>query len=87
MTDDPDDGQLIGSLLDALGVRVELGLGQQLTDVLILGKAVDFAREDDDYEKTSLVIATSQHLDWILARGLLSAAQGVFGRDAGEKDE
>jgi hypothetical protein len=63
----------VGALLDSLGVTLDIEDGQQLTEVVVLGKLADF-----ESGGTSVVIGGSEGLDWIAQRGLVSAAQYVM---------
>lgn len=67
-----------GQLLDALGVTVTLADGQQLVEAVVIGKAIGF---DDVERSTSLVIGSSDGLDWIAQRGLVAAANDVLSGD------
>jgi hypothetical protein len=69
----------VGALLDALGVRMSLGEGQQLVDAVVVGKLVDF--NADPRHATSLVLGASEGMDWIGQCGLLSAANAVITAD------
>ena len=70
-------GAPVGELLDSLGVRLRMADHQQLVEVLLIGKMVDF----NGHGSTSLVIGTSEGLDWLGQRGLLGAAQDVLTAD------
>lgn len=67
-----------GQLLDALGVTITLADGQQLVEAVVIGKAIGF---DDVERSTSLVIGSSDGLDWIAQRGLVAAANDVLSGD------
>lgn len=67
-----------GQLLDALGVTITLADGQQLVEAVVVGKAIGF---DDVERSTSLVIGSSDGLDWIAQRGLVAAANDVLSGD------
>jgi hypothetical protein len=67
-----------GQLVDALGVTVALAEGMQLVEAVVIGKAVGF---DEGTRGTSLVIGSSEGLDWIAQRGLLGAALDVVRAD------
>ena len=67
------DALRAGPLVDALGVKVSLSEGQHLVEAVVVGKVVGF-----DDGGTSLVIASSDGLDWISQRGLLAAAADVL---------
>jgi hypothetical protein len=75
--------QPIGPLLDALGVTIELEDNQQLTEVLVIAKSVDFTSDDPP----ALVLASSDGLDWIAGRGLMYAAQYVLDQKSVERDD
>lgn len=62
----------LGQLLDALGATMELDENQHLTDVVILGKAIDFT--DDS---TALVTGGTR-TDWITRRGIMESARLVY---------
>jgi hypothetical protein len=64
----------VGEIIDALGVKLDLSATQQLTDVIVVGRVVDF--EDGN---TGLMIGSSDGLDWILELGLLTAARQILG--------
>lgn len=66
-----------GQLLDALGVTITLADGQQLVEAVVVGKAIGFG----DERSTSLVIGSSNGLDWISQRGLVAAADDVLSGD------
>jgi hypothetical protein len=70
---DREADQPVGPLLDALGVTIELDANQQLTEVVVIGRVVDFVDNT-----TGLVIGTSRGCDWISQRGLLAAAQHIL---------
>jgi hypothetical protein len=70
-----DDRVPAGPVLDALGVTIELGAHQQLTECVVVGKVTDFADGDTG---PALVIATSEGLDWVAQRGLLSTGLYVL---------
>lgn len=72
-------GTPVGPLLDALGVRIALDESQQLVEVLVIGKVVDF--QADRRVATSLVIGASDGLDWIAQRGLVSASADILTAD------
>ncbi len=67
--------QPAGPLLDALGVTIDLDEHQQLTDVMIIGRVLDFA---DDGSGTALVIGSNRGNDWIAQLGMLAAARLVL---------
>lgn len=69
----------VGPVLDALGVHLHLEDGQQLVEAMVIGKVVDFG--EDRRVGTSMVIGTSDGLDWISQRGLLAAARDVLTAD------
>jgi len=69
----------IGPLLDALGVRISLDEGQQLVEALVIGKVVDF--EADRRVATSMILGSSDGLDWISQRGLTAAATDILTAD------
>jgi hypothetical protein len=71
--DNPESEQLAGSLIDALGVTIELDDNQHLTEVIVLGKIVDLVDNT-----TGLVIGASAGLDWISQRGIIAAAQHIL---------
>lgn len=75
MTDSRAAGTTIGALLDALGVRMRLEAGQQLVEVVVVGKVVDFT---DARASTAMVLSASPGLDWIGQRGLLAVGQDVL---------
>ena len=62
--------QLVGDLLDALGVEVELTDTQQVTEVVVIAKVADFGEDAG----TALAVGWSKGLDWIARRGLMTAA-------------
>lgn len=72
-----------GQLLDALGVTIGLAEGQQLIEAVVVGKAVGF---DEDSRGTSLVIGSSDGLDWIAQRGLIASANDVLSGDIRRDD-
>jgi hypothetical protein len=72
-------GTAIGPLLDALGVRIRLNDDQHLVEAIVIGKVVDLTT--DRCHGTSMVIGTSDGLDWIGQRGLLGAARDVLAAD------
>lgn len=63
--------QPAGPLLDNLGVTLDIEDedGDQLTDVMVIGRVTDFNTGD-----TGLILATSPGLDWIAQHGLVRAA-------------
>lgn len=65
--------QSLGQVLESMGVEIDLEENQQLTEVLVIAKGVDFNTGD-----TALVIGTSAGLDWVAQRGLLNTAQFVM---------
>jgi hypothetical protein len=67
--------QPAGPLLDALAVTLDIEDGDQLTEVLVLGKVTNFESGD-----TGLVIGTSEGLDWIAQHGLIRVGELVIGR-------
>jgi hypothetical protein len=67
-----------GQLIDALGVSVALTEGMQLVEAVVVGKAVGF---DEGSRGTSLVIGSSEGLDWIAQRALLGAALDIVRAD------
>lgn len=73
MTDDSEADQPVGPLLDALGVTIELGPNQHLTECVVLGKIIDI-----DDNTTGLVVGASLGCDWISQRGLVAAAQHIL---------
>lgn len=73
---DPRTSAPIGPLLDALNVRIRLDDGQQLVEAMVIGKVVDFRVERRT--ATSMVIGTSDGLDWIDQRGLLAAGTDIL---------
>lgn len=73
---EPRTGAPIGPLLDALGVRIRLDDGQQLVEAMVIGKVVDFRIERRI--ATSMIIGTSDGLDWIDQRGLLAAGTDIL---------
>jgi hypothetical protein len=75
--------QPIGPLLDALGVVIELEDNHQLTEAVVLAKAVNF----DSDSPPALVLASSAGLDWISMGGLIFAAQRVLDQSDLESDE
>ena len=74
-----------GQLLDALGVTIALAEGQQLVEAVVVGKAISFA--DDDARGTSLVLGSSDGLDWIAQRGLVASANDVLSGDLRRNDD
>jgi electron transfer flavoprotein alpha/beta subunit len=66
-------GTPAGSMVDELGVTVDLDDGDRLTDVLLIGKTTDLATG-----QVGLVIAASSNLDWISQAGLLTVAQQII---------
>lgn len=68
-------GELIGSRLDALGLRADIGPDQQIMQVLVILKVVDITDDDGD---PHLVIAADESTDWIAERGLLHCAREIF---------
>ena len=71
--------QPVGPLLDMLGVGIELGANQQITEAVVLCKVVDFADRT-----TGLAIGASEGCDWISQRGLVASAQHILDHDCGE---
>lgn len=67
----------VGDLLDTLGVTFDLEDGQQVTEVVVLGKVADF-----EHSGTALVIGVSDGLDWIAQRGLISTAQHILDNES-----
>jgi hypothetical protein len=67
----------VGALLDTFGVTLDLDDGQQVTEVVVLGKVADF-----EHSETALVMGASEGLDWIAQRGLISAAQHILDNDS-----
>lgn len=67
--------QPAGPLLDNLGVTLDIEDGDQLTDVMVIGRVTDFTTGD-----TGLVLATSPGLDWIAQHGLIRVAELVINR-------
>lgn len=75
--------QSAGPLLDALGVTLDIEEGQQLTEVLVVGKLADFNGDGG----TALVIGASAGIDWVSQFGLLAAADMVLRQNAAEPNE
>lgn len=69
-SEDEDERQLIGSIIDHLGVKAIIEPSQRITEVLVVAKLTDF--EDGS---TSLGVYNSSGVDWIALLGLLRAAQ------------
>jgi len=68
-----NDDKPLGALLDNLGVVGTVRDGQQIVEVLVVCKVVDF--ESDD--QVSVLLATSDGLDWVAQGGLLAAAVDI----------
>lgn len=69
----------VGPMLDALGMRVHLDEGQHLVEAILIAKVIDIRASPR--EGTSMVIGTSEGLDWVAQRGLLAAARDVLVAD------
>lgn len=63
-----------GPVLDALGVMLDVEQADQVTEVIVIAKVASFGESGG----TGLVLATSNGLDWVAQRGLLSTAQWVL---------
>ena len=70
-------------MIDSLGVTINIEPGQQLTEVLIIGKIIDF---NDDSSRAKLVVIDND-IDWITQRGLLNSAQHVLDNFAFADDD
>jgi hypothetical protein len=68
--------QPIGPMLDGMGVTIDLEPGQQITEVVIIAKVVDFSSGN-----TAVGLYKSQGTDWVGQLGLMAAAQQII--DAG----
>lgn len=68
-----DDRQLLGSIVDNLGVTASLDPDDQITEILIIAKISDF-----ESGGTALGFYHSKGLDWIGQLGLMAAAQKVL---------
>ena len=71
--------QQIGEQLDALGVTMDIGEGQQITEVVVLAKLADF-----NIGGTALTIGSNPGLDWLSHLALIEGAGIVIRRDLTE---
>lgn len=71
--------QAIGEQLDALGVLLDIGEGQQITEVIVVAKLTDF-----NIGGTALTIGSNPGLDWLSHLALLEGAGIVVRRDLTE---
>lgn len=76
------DNKPLGTILDALGVVGTLQPGQQIVEALIICKVIDF--ENDN--QVSVLMASSDGLDWIAQLGLIAAAKDVASGNCEEVD-
>ena len=74
--------ETIGSMVDGLGVTVQLGAAQRLSSVLVIGKLVDM-----DSGEMSLVVLANQGMDWVDQSGLLAAGKLVHEEEMRRKLE
>ena len=71
-----------GPILDALGVALDVAENDQVTEVLVIAKVASFGEDGG----TGLILGTSDGLDWVAQRGLVSTAQWVLDHcDVGEE--
>lgn len=73
MTDDSEDRQPIGEILDRIGVTASLEENQHIIEALVLAKVSDFADGS-----TSVGIYYSVGMDWISQLGLFRASQLIM---------
>lgn len=73
-----------GPLLDALGVTLAVTPDQQLVEVVVIGKVVEFGDEDPG---VSLVFGTNAGLDWIAQRGLVHVAEKLLSNGLAADEE
>lgn len=71
------DGTPAGPILDGLGVNLELGEHDRVTEVLLVAKTHDMETGD-----IGMTITCSRGLDWIARAGLLATAQRIEDRIA-----
>ena len=67
------DQRSAGSILDGLGVTLDLADTDLLTDVMVVGKIADLTDGG-----TNIVIGLSDGMDWVNQLGLLAAANVVL---------
>lgn len=71
--------QQIGEQLDALGVLLDIGEGQQITEVIVVAKLADFT-----IGGTALTIGSNPGLDWLSHLALIEGAGIIVRRDLTE---
>ena len=70
---DEDTEQPIGPVLDALDVTIDLDPEERLTDVIVIGRSMDF-----ENGTAQLVVTGTKHTDWITKLGLFAAAKDML---------
>ena len=66
--------QHIGQLLDSLGVMADLDENDLIVEAIVILKVIP----PDSNQHPSIVLTTSEGLDWISQGGLLRAAENVY---------
>lgn len=71
-----EDKRPLSALLDGMDINISLQPGQQITEVVMIAKVVDF-----DSGTTQVGLYKSAGTDWVNQLGLMAAAQQII--DAG----
>jgi hypothetical protein len=72
--------QLVGEQLDRLGVTLDIGEGQQITEVVVVAKLADFT-----IGGTAITIGTTPGMDWLNQLALVTGADIIIRRDLVEE--
>ena len=68
--------QKIGQMLDAMDVMLDIGEGQQITEVFVIAKLMDL-----NCGGTALTLTANEGLDWLAQLALLEGAAIILRRD------